>query len=580
MDTNPASPPDSPSISRAHARKPHSLQIESSELRNSQSGRKTPLSRLNPLTATQCNAVPGSRGSVGGSNSRPPSAGSAFKLAPLGCQHLPETCRKLGENSTPNSPTTTNANVWEDDDADSLCQQFKCSPFVSGVSALKRTSSSTRLRQKQDASGDVSLVKDRSSSPRLTVRAMKNDEFLGSDMSTADSLGTPTVAGTADQASFGTAYAGATHAADEPTTPASMLLRRRLLTPLGIRTQPSNQTSGLASVLLAASRRRDITRLADGEKIYDRYQWNRVLQEQGEGGKVVVCQRKNSPEDDHKSFVLKMRAKSSLKERTTSEQYRKAQYCVLNIPPHPGVMPIREVLEDEQFYYIVMPMAKNGPLLPALLEEFPNGVMPARAVRKVMKDIFEALGHLHRFGILHRDVKPDNLVIHDVDDLASPVSRTRNYKVALIDFDHADPDWDPCTINPKRQSRRCGTLHFNAPETFLGIYSQSSDLYSAGVILYMLMIGNMPYDSALFDQAKGIDCCCSQSPHGTRRKCQGECEDLHIHQAMKNAKIDWDCEPWASQRLCSEFCQCLLAFDRQTRFHSSEDVLNHDWFRE
>jgi len=356
--------------------------------------------------------------------------------------------------------------------------------------------------------------------------------------------------------------------AEDTESPSSLLRRRRLL-PLNVQTR-GGSTSALASAMLAVTMRREITSLAPEEKIFDLYHWDEVLQEQGDGGKVVVCQAKTqrSPKSGSQgtSYVMKIRSKESLDRDLMTEQFRKSQLRMLNLPPHVGVLPIHDVLEDDKFYYIVMEKASGGAFFPALLTEFGDGVMPASAVRKVMREILEAIGHVHREGMLHRDVKPDNLVFQSFDDPMSPTGKA--YKVALIDFDHAYPDWE--ATSPSLQASWCGTVRFSAPETFLGNFSQASDLYSVGVILYMLLAGRMPYDDRLFEDVLDRR---PLSPGQRRFNWKGA-----IFQRMKEARIDWDCEPWSVQPLCRDFCQRLLSFDVGSRISSAEDAIEHPWF--
>mmetsp|Transcript_88775 Transcript_88775/g.259454 ORF Transcript_88775/g.259454 Transcript_88775/m.259454 type:complete len:611 (-) Transcript_88775:219-2051(-) len=305
--------------------------------------------------------------------------------------------------------------------------------------------------------------------------------------------------------------------------------------------------------------------LKHDEKIFDLYQWNEVLQEEGDGGKVVVCRPKGESRNEADTFVMKIRSKESLEAQHFGEQFRKSQLRMLNLTPHAGVLPLREVLEDDKFYYIVMEKANGGSLFSSLLSEFQDGVMPASAVQKLMCEILEAVSHVHKQGMLHRDIKPDNLVMQMCE---GEDGRTRVKKVALIDFDHADPEWDPMSPSV-RQNEFCGTVQFSAPEAFLGYFSQSSDLYSIGVILYLLMTGKMPYSDEIY-QAE-----IHRRNEMPKRRCVWSNKTA---ERMQAASIDWDCNPWPEQKLCRNFCKSLLAFDPLMRPVSAEEALRHGWF--
>lgn len=113
---------------------------------------------------------------------------------------------------------------------------------------------------------------------------------------------------------------------------ASALLRRRRLVPLSVDTQ---------SLPASGSEQKEIRLLGKHEKIFDLYHWDEVLQEEGDGGKVVVCKPKGAlgPNASPKR-VMKIRSKESLERNGLQEQFRLLQLRMLNLPPHPGVLPI------------------------------------------------------------------------------------------------------------------------------------------------------------------------------------------------------------------------------------------------
>eukprot|EP00434_Breviolum_minutum_P016134 symbB.v1.2.014218.t1/scaffold1036.1/size142803/5 len=129
-------------------------------------------------------------------------------------------------------------------------------------------------------------------------------------------------------------------------------------------------------------------------------------------------------------------------------------------------------------------LAKGGSLFDGLLKQFEDGHMPPKEVRHLMKGILEAVGHIHQQGMLHRDIKPDNLVMRRDDVWGEPGSPKvdgsgKGLRVAIIDFDHADPDYlSKCSKQSETPSDYfCGTVQFSAPEAFFGSFSPASDLH-------------------------------------------------------------------------------------------------------
>merc|ERR1712194_139125 len=267
-----------------------------------------------------------------------------------------------------------------------------------------------------------------------------------------------------------------------------------------------------------------------------------------------------------KDYVMKIRSKESLREQHHEEEFRKSQIRMLNLPEHVGVMPLRDVLEDDNFYYIIIDKASGGSFFYALLKEFKDGVMPPKAIKGLMREILEAVNHVHEQGMLHRDLKPDNLVMHFSDDPDSPTKKIK--KVMLIDFDHADPEFSP--VSPSKRSSTYGTLRFNAPETLQGNYSAASDLYSVGCILYLLMSGKMPYDDTMFEAAYDV---MTLSPKSRRSWMDT------LYAKMQDSEVDWQCSPWKDQVECKRFCYALIAFDPEERPASASEALAHEFFK-
>jgi len=306
--------------------------------------------------------------------------------------------------------------------------------------------------------------------------------------------------------------------------------------------------------------RKSIQQLQNGQKIYDKYYWEEVLQETGSGGKVVVCQPKSaSPKRKSFDFVMKIQSKETLRNRHVHDHFKKLHLRMLSLPKHANILPMHEVLEDEHFYYIVSEKANCGSLLQSLVKDFKDGCMPASAVKQVMQQILQGVGHLHKHGILHRDIKPDNIVVHTAGNRKD---------VMLIDFDHADPNWSPTAMD--RRSGLFGTLRFNAPETFVGRFSPQSDLYSVGTILYLLMTGNFPFSEEVYIEAMEM----------RSSELQAAAWREAMYKRMEQAKIDFACDPWPQQHACKELCQRLLAFEPEARPSSAEDVLAHSWLLE
>eukprot|EP00928_Gymnodinium_smaydae_P021653 TRINITY_DN18472_c0_g1_i1.p1 TRINITY_DN18472_c0_g1~~TRINITY_DN18472_c0_g1_i1.p1 ORF type:complete len:366 (-),score=66.06 TRINITY_DN18472_c0_g1_i1:163-1143(-) len=285
-------------------------------------------------------------------------------------------------------------------------------------------------------------------------------------------------------------------------------------------------------------------------KIFDMYTWEEVLQEDGDGGKVVVCKAK-SGDDTSTEYVMKIRSKKSLRAKGFEDHFRRVQQRMLNLPEHSGVIPVSKVMEDESFYYVIMEKAEGGSFFEGLIQDFPTGVIPDSEAKRMFGEMLRAVGYVHSQGMLHRDIKPDNFVMQIRSSPNSPTGKAMSPK--LVDFDHAEPDFTP-KVTCKDPDLIVGTVGFNAPETLLGEFSERSDLFSVGACLYLLMTGKMPYSDDIFEG----------SPKG-------------IYSRMKSTPVDWECDPWQKQTHCRDLCKSLLAFAPEERPASAEDAARSEW---
>ncbi|CAJ1351657.1 unnamed protein product [Effrenium voratum] len=187
--------------------------------------------------------------------------------------------------------------------------------------------------------------------------------------------------------------------------------------------------------------------------------------------------------------------------------------------------------------------------------------VPERECKRIMREILEAVDHIHSRGLIHRDIKPENIMFHDTsNEPNSPKTQAAKKAVKLIDFDTC-LEYEP---QSPRAKHVVGTLGYLAPEALQGEYSPASDLWSVGVILYILMTGDMPFEQDMFgEQLRDTRC--------------GSATMNSIYYKLKNANIDFECEPWPSFPQARDLCQQLLAFQPEDRSPSARAALNHPW---
>ena len=144
---------------------------------------------------------------------------------------------------------------------------------------------------------------------------------------------------------------------------------------------------------------------------------------------------------------------------------------------HPNIVTVFDYVENKGAPYIIMEYVPAGTLEGVINS---GARLPTRQVGEVMAQLLLALDHAHAKGVIHRDVKPTNILCHSAASI----------KVADFGIAHID------TLDLTRTSRLgpLGTPNYMAPERFLGRPADArGDLFSAGVVLYRLLTGHRPF---------------------------------------------------------------------------------------
>ena len=192
----------------------------------------------------------------------------------------------------------------------------------------------------------------------------------------------------------------------------------------------------------------------------------------GSFGKVLLGQHLHTD-----MFVaIKVISKSKLKEVPVYGELMKNELEVLENTTHPHITRVFELLEDKKNYFVVMELVSGGNLLDRVIAA--KKFSEADAAH-VVNQILLALNYMHKKNIAHRDLKPENLLCQNDKDLT----------VKLTDFGFAvffQPD--------QKMDLSLGSPLYMAPE-LAGEkqYDEKVDVWSTGVILYILLTGQPPF---------------------------------------------------------------------------------------
>lgn len=201
-----------------------------------------------------------------------------------------------------------------------------------------------------------------------------------------------------------------------------------------------------------------------------------ILRELGRGGTAVVYLARERASGDEVAIKL-VRAQFADDDEATARLAREARF--VKQLHHPNVVPVREVLElGECGVALVMTHVPGRTLRQVLRDD--GALEPARAMR-VLRDVASALGAAHALGIVHRDVKPENVFVADDD------------RAVLADFGIArsmSPEAQQLTMH----GVAIGTPAYMAPEQIEGIdLDARADLYSLGLLGWEMITGRRPF---------------------------------------------------------------------------------------
>ncbi len=142
---------------------------------------------------------------------------------------------------------------------------------------------------------------------------------------------------------------------------------------------------------------------------------------------------------------------------------------------HPRIVQIYDYGEDEELAYIVMELVNGKSLHEHLLQ---HASYDLREVGQIIGQLLDGLGHAHAAGVVHRDVKPSNIMINN------------DGRIKISDFGIAHTESSELT----QHGDILGTPHYMAPEQFLGLaIGVPTDLYAVGIIAYDLLTGTKPF---------------------------------------------------------------------------------------
>ena len=263
----------------------------------------------------------------------------------------------------------------------------------------------------------------------------------------------------------------------------------------------------------------------------------------GSFAKVFLIQNKQT----RQIYACKELIKSKLSDLTKLRE----EINIMSKCDHPNIIKLFEVYEDSRYIELVMEQCLGGCLFDALVKKIKEkGVaFSEREAAIIFKQIMTAISYCHNQGICHRDLKMENILL---------LTKEKNSIIKIIDFGLSkfiknrninQNITSNLNFAPIKMKSILGSPHYISPEVLDGKYTQKCDIWSAGVILYVMLVGYFPFDGD---------------------------SDYETYDAINEKKLDFNDKEW---KYISNEAKDLIRHmicDENKRY-TAERILKHPW---
>lgn len=274
-------------------------------------------------------------------------------------------------------------------------------------------------------------------------------------------------------------------------------------------------------------------------KFYDNY---KVLKKLGAGSYGTV----------YKVQHLKTQAiyacKQMKKGKITNMDKFTIEINIMKEMDHPSIIKLYEVYEEEQYIYLIMEECTGGELFDRIIARINNNqLFTEKEAAMMFRQLVSAVCYCHKQGICHRDLKPENLLFLTSDEDSA---------IKVIDFglsrSFAEKGGLKKDAGESTMKTKVGTAYYVSPEVLQGDYDEKCDVWSCGVILYIMLSGDPPFNGA---------------------------NDNDIYKKIKQKKFSFPAKKWEKISQDAKDLITLMLSDPDKR-PTAEDVLSNTWVKD
>jgi len=235
-------------------------------------------------------------------------------------------------------------------------------------------------------------------------------------------------------------------------------------------------------------------------------------------------------------YACKSIAKRKLSCKEDIEDVQREVQIMHHLKGHPNVTYLRGTYEDPQNVHLVMDLCGGGELFDAIIKA---GTYSEKDAAALIRTIVSVVAHCHSMGVMHRDLKPENFLLESPE----PGSRVLCTDFGLSVF-----------FKPNQKFKDIvGSAYYVAPEVLRRDYGPEADIWSCGVILYILLSGMPPF--------------------------WGDTEN-EIFKSILKGEVDFKTDPWPKISDQAKDCVAKMLQLNPKKRATADEILKHPWMKE